>query len=105
MTGFCVRELFKTLNICMFIFISRRVLKYEKFEPPPVSSLSSTSLSKSPEFDALPDLNMDLVRAHHMFSRIMIFQLVFFKCDELALALLKIEIFLPSSALRQKPKS
>jgi hypothetical protein len=66
----------KTINICLFIFIFRRVLKYEKFEPPPVSNLSSTSLSKSPEFDALPDLNMDLVRAHKMFSRILNFQLI-----------------------------
>ena len=52
-------------SIIFEIFFYRRVLKYEKFEPPPLSSLSSTSLSKSPEFDAMPDLNMDLMSEMH----------------------------------------
>ena len=48
-------------NFCFFFF--RKVLKYEKFEPPPVSSLSSHNLCKSPtDFESpLQDLNLDLM--------------------------------------------
>ena len=45
--------------------IKARVLKYEKFEPPPLSSLSSTNLSKSPEFERPADLGMDLMADMH----------------------------------------
>ena len=45
------------------LFAFRKVLKYEKFEPPPVSSLSSHNLNKSPtDFESpLQDLNLDLM--------------------------------------------
>ena len=45
------------------LFFFRKVLKYEKFEPPPVSSLSSHNLCKSPtDFESpLQDLNLDLM--------------------------------------------
>jgi hypothetical protein len=41
-------------------------LKYEKFEPPSLASLSpSSSLDKSPEMENLPQLNMDLMPEMH----------------------------------------
>lgn len=42
--------------------LTGRVLKYEKFEPPPVSSLSASSNSdKSPESETIPRINMELM--------------------------------------------
>merc|ERR1712076_181441 len=45
--------------------IKARVLKYEKFDPPPVSSLSFTDLDKSPEMENLPQLDMNLLPELH----------------------------------------
>ena len=40
-------------------------MKYEKFDPPPVSSLSFTDLDKSPEMENLPQLDMNLLPELH----------------------------------------
>ena len=43
-----------------------RILKYEKFEPPHVTSLSSSNLDLSPtEIETLPKLDMDLLPELH----------------------------------------
>ena len=41
------------------------MLRYEKFDPPPVASLSSTEIDKSPEMEKLPDFNTDLMSEMH----------------------------------------
>ena len=72
--GFCEFSIFSNFRYSIFqlfffflflirLFAFRKVLKYEKFEPPPVSSLSSHNLNKSPtDFESpLQDLNLDLM--------------------------------------------
>ena len=41
------------------------MLKYEKFDPPPVNSLSTTDLDRSPEMETLPQLDMELLPELH----------------------------------------